>query len=122
MNLFPMLAYSLHFKVQTQKLILTPIPLWPAVPGSGDEGTGSRGELRHQAGAGGGEAAVQHSQREPREGAGHHQRAAATEGKQTNTICAQTLWWQQKRLLQHRGQRQAKCHYLSHMLNKEFMS
>lgn len=52
-----------------------------AVPGSGDEGTGSRGELRDQAGAGGGEAAVQHGQRESGESTRHHQRAAATEGE-----------------------------------------
>lgn len=82
---------------------MTPVLLWPAVPGSGDEGAGSRRELRDQAGAGGGEAAVQHSQREPRESAGHHQRAAATEGKHQPTVYAQTLRWQRKRLLQHRG-------------------
>lgn len=51
------------------------------VPGSGDEGAGSRGELRDQAGAGGGEAAVQYGQRESGESTRHHQRAAATEGE-----------------------------------------
>jgi len=71
-------------------------PSGPAVPGSGDEGAGSGGELRDQAGAGGGEAAVQHSQREPGESAGDHQRAAATEGKRQHTGCAHTLWGQQK--------------------------
>lgn len=45
--------------------------------GSGDEGAGGRGELRDQAGAGGGEAAVQHRQRESGESARYHQRAAA---------------------------------------------
>lgn len=71
--------------------MLTPFLLWPAVPGSGDEGTGGRGELRDQEGAGGGEAAVQHSQREPRESTGHHQRAAATEGEHQPKVCAQAL-------------------------------
>lgn len=49
--------------------------------GPGDPGAGGRGELRDQAGAGGGEAAVQHGQRESGEGAGYHQRAAAAEGE-----------------------------------------
>lgn len=66
------------------------ILLWHAVPGSGDEGAGSGGELRDQAGAGGGEAAVQHSQREPRKSTRHHQGAAAAEGKYHPTVCAQT--------------------------------
>lgn len=77
-------------KFKPPQLILTPVLLWPAVAGSGDEGAGSRGELRDQAGAGGGEAAVQHSQREPRESTGHHQRAAAREGKHRDSICAET--------------------------------
>lgn len=59
-----------------------------ALPGSGDEGTGSRGELRDQAGAGGGEAAVQHGQRESGESTRHHQRAAATEGEMAaHSLC-----------------------------------
>lgn len=49
--------------------------------GPGDPGAGGRGELRYQAGACGGEAAVQHGQRESGEGAGYHQRAAAAEGE-----------------------------------------
>lgn len=49
--------------------------------GPGDEGAGGRGELRDQAGAGGGEAAVQHGQRESGESARYHQRTAAAEGE-----------------------------------------
>lgn len=52
-----------------------------AFPGSGDQGAGSGGELRDQARAGGGEAAVHHGHREPRESTGHHQRATTTEGE-----------------------------------------
>lgn len=50
---------------------LSPL-LCPAVPGSGDAGAGGRGELRDQEGAGGGQTAVQHDQREPRKSTGHH--------------------------------------------------
>lgn len=57
------------------------ILLWHVVSGSGDEGTRGRGELRDQTGAGSGEAAVQHCQREPRESTRYYQGAAATEGK-----------------------------------------
>lgn len=49
--------------------------------GPGDQGAGGRGELRDQAGAGGGEAAVQHGQRESGESTRYHQRAAAAEGE-----------------------------------------
>jgi len=67
--------HCLHFKVRTLVLLRR------ANTGSGDKSTGSRGKLCDQAGAGCGEAAVQHSQREPRESPGHHQRAATAEGK-----------------------------------------
>lgn len=53
---------------------------WCAFSGPGDQGAGSRGELCDQARTGGGEAAVQRSQRGSGEGAGHHSRAAATKG------------------------------------------
>lgn len=52
------------------------------VPGSGDESAGGGGELRDQAGAGCGEAAVQLGQREPGESTRHHQGAAAAEGEE----------------------------------------
>lgn len=55
--------------------------LWRLVPGSGDEGSRGGGELRDQAGVSRGEAAVQHSQREPGKSTRHHPRAAATEGE-----------------------------------------
>lgn len=53
---------------------------WLLETGSGDESSGSGGELCDQAGAGGGPAAVQRGQREPGESSGHHQGAAAAAG------------------------------------------
>ena len=42
---------------------------------------------------------MQRGQREPGESAGQHQRAAAAEGKHQPTICARTLWQQQKTIV-----------------------
>lgn len=60
--------------------------------GPGDQGAGGRRELRDQAGAGGGEAAVQHGQRESGESTRYHQRAAAAEGEAAaaHSRCRQT--------------------------------
>lgn len=77
--------------LNSQVLLQRDSDLTSAVSGSGDEGTGSRRKLRDQAGAGSGQAAVQHDQREPGESTGHHQGAAAAAGKHTAPLCATLL-------------------------------